>query len=258
MTTDPKDGLVLTLSAGLVLMARLTSLLALLALPRGPAASAVSVPLHVVFIVADDMGYNDVGFHGSGQIATPHLDRLAAGDAGVRLEQAYVMPVCSPSRACFLTARHPIHTGIQTPWGPGVANARANLNLTLSTLPEHLKTYYNYSTYMVRARRVPGGDREMRGVGGGGRSASVATLTQRRLFFWCCRCCVCVVARRSATLTQRRRFFWCCRCCVCVVARRSASGTSASARGTTFRRRAASTSSSGACILLRRRVACDE
>ena len=49
-------------------MARLTSLLALLALPRGPAASAAPVPLHVAFVVADDMGYNDAGFHfhGSG------------------------------------------------------------------------------------------------------------------------------------------------------------------------------------------------
>ena len=51
---------------------------------------------NVVVILADDMGWGDVGWHGS-EIKTPNLDRLAK--AGARLEQFYVQPVCSPTRA---------------------------------------------------------------------------------------------------------------------------------------------------------------
>lgn len=67
---------------------------------------------HIVFFLADDLGWNDVSFHGSRQIPTPTLDRLAAG--GVTLDQYYVNPVCSPTRASFQTGRSAMHTGIQT------------------------------------------------------------------------------------------------------------------------------------------------
>src|SRR5690349_3382010 len=72
---------------------------------------------HVVFILADDMGFADVGFHGS-EIKTPNIDKLAA--AGTRLEQFYVQPVCSPTRAALMTGRYPIRHGLQVgvvrPW----------------------------------------------------------------------------------------------------------------------------------------------
>ncbi|XP_060790862.1 arylsulfatase B-like [Neoarius graeffei] len=67
-------------------------------------------PPHVVFILADDMGFRDVGYHGS-EIKTPVLDRLSA--AGVRLENYYVQPLCTPSRNQLLTGRYQIHTGMQ-------------------------------------------------------------------------------------------------------------------------------------------------
>src|SRR4051794_21218060 len=50
-------------------------------------------PPNIVIILADDLGYGDVGYHGS-PYRTPHLDKLAAD--GVRLEQHYVFPMCSP------------------------------------------------------------------------------------------------------------------------------------------------------------------
>ena len=50
-------------------------------------------PPNVVVILADDMGWKDVGYHGS-EIATPNLDRLAA--AGAELDRFYAMPTCSP------------------------------------------------------------------------------------------------------------------------------------------------------------------
>lgn len=64
---------------------------------------------HVVIVVADDMGYSDLGCYGS-EIATPTLDRLGRG--GVRLTRFYNTTRCSPSRASMLTGLHPHQTGI--------------------------------------------------------------------------------------------------------------------------------------------------
>jgi arylsulfatase len=64
---------------------------------------------HVVLVVADDMGYSDLGCYG-GEIATPSLDRL--GRAGARLSCFYNTARCSPSRASLLTGLHPHQTGI--------------------------------------------------------------------------------------------------------------------------------------------------
>jgi arylsulfatase A-like enzyme len=83
-------------------------------------ASAAAPPSrpHIVFIVADDLGWGDVSYHGS-QIATPNIDRLAEG--GTRLEQFYVQSVCSPTRAALMTGRYPMRLGLQCgvirPWG---------------------------------------------------------------------------------------------------------------------------------------------
>ncbi|PVD28419.1 hypothetical protein C0Q70_11006 [Pomacea canaliculata] len=64
---------------------------------------------HIVFVLADDYGYHDVGYHGS-RIKTPNLDRLAA--EGVKLERYYVQPMCSPSRTQLMSGRYQIHTGL--------------------------------------------------------------------------------------------------------------------------------------------------
>ena len=72
---------------------------------------------NIVLIVADDMGWGDVGYHG-GVAKTPAIDRLA--EEGVRFNQFYVAPLCSPTRAGLLTGRWPIRTGMAesviTPW----------------------------------------------------------------------------------------------------------------------------------------------
>jgi len=70
----------------------------LAALPALAEHSPPSDPPNFVIILADDLGYGDVGFTGSTQIKTPHIDTLAAD--GVIFEQGYVSaPVCGPSRA---------------------------------------------------------------------------------------------------------------------------------------------------------------
>jgi arylsulfatase A-like enzyme len=66
---------------------------------------------NVLFIVADDLGWKDVGYHGS-DIKTPAIDALAAG--GARFEQFYAQPMCTPTRACLMTGRYPFRYGLQT------------------------------------------------------------------------------------------------------------------------------------------------
>jgi len=72
---------------------------------------ATNTPPNIVFILADDYGYRDVGFHSSSVIKTPTLDRLAY--SGVRLDNYYVQPICTPTRSQLLSGRYQIHTGLQ-------------------------------------------------------------------------------------------------------------------------------------------------
>lgn len=65
-------------------------------------------PPHILFMLADDLGWIDVGFHGS-KINTPIIDSLAK--EGVILDNYYVQPVCTPARGALMTGRYPIHTG---------------------------------------------------------------------------------------------------------------------------------------------------
>jgi arylsulfatase A-like enzyme len=66
---------------------------------------------NILYILADDLGWKDVGFHGSG-IKTPNLDALVA--KGVKLEQFYAQPMCTPTRAAIMTGRYPMGYGLQT------------------------------------------------------------------------------------------------------------------------------------------------
>ena len=71
-------------------------------------ANGTGKPPHILFIVADDLGWSDVGFHGS-KIQTPNIDKLASD--GVILNNYYVLPLCSPTRSALMTGMYPIHTG---------------------------------------------------------------------------------------------------------------------------------------------------
>lgn len=66
---------------------------------------------NIIFLMADDLGYGDVGFNGNSIVKTPHLDRMAAD--GIRFTRFYsVGPVCSPTRACVQTGRHCMRFGM--------------------------------------------------------------------------------------------------------------------------------------------------
>jgi arylsulfatase A-like enzyme len=115
-----------------------------IALLGGPPARAEEAPRpNIVVILADDLGWGDVGWHGS-EIKTPNLDRLA--ESGAKLEQFYVQPLCSPTRAAFLTGRYPMRVGLQVgvvrPW------ARYGLPLDERTLSQALKEA-GYGTAVV-------------------------------------------------------------------------------------------------------------
>src|SRR5260370_26716417 len=72
---------------------------------------------NVVLIVADDLGWADLGCYGSRFHQTPAIDRLARG--GMRFTQAYAAcPVCSPTRAAIMTGRYPARFHL-TDWLPG-------------------------------------------------------------------------------------------------------------------------------------------
>lgn len=87
----------------------LTSLIAVLGNFTDTLHSADTHP-DIIFLLADDLGNADVGWHGS-DIRTPNLDKLAA--SGAKLEDFYVLPVCTPTRVAFLTGRYPIRCGMQ-------------------------------------------------------------------------------------------------------------------------------------------------
>ena len=73
-------------------------------------AQRAPAPPNIVIILADDLGYGDLGSFGSPNIRTPRLDAMAAD--GQKWTNFYVQPVCSPSRAALLTGRLPIRSGM--------------------------------------------------------------------------------------------------------------------------------------------------
>src|SRR4051794_10430700 len=93
----------------------LAACLALALLPTAPARAAQK--LNVVVVLADDLGWADLGCYGSRFPRTPHLDRLSAH--GLRFTHAYAAcPVCSPTRAALMTGKVPARLHL-TDWLPG-------------------------------------------------------------------------------------------------------------------------------------------
>ena len=98
--------------------------------------SAQQLRPNIVVIVSDDMGYADIGVHGSKDIPTPNIDALAK--VGIRFTDAYVSgPYCSPTRAGLMTGRYPQRFGHE--FNPDGGEGKFGLPLTEATLADRLK-----------------------------------------------------------------------------------------------------------------------
>ncbi len=94
-----------------------------------PAGRAASPHPNIVVILADDSGWGDYSFNGNANLRTPNIDSI--GRRGAVLERFYVCPVCSPTRAEFLTGRYHPRSGVR-----GVSNGLERLNLDEKTIAD--------------------------------------------------------------------------------------------------------------------------
>src|SRR3954469_8455697 len=121
-------------------------LLATIVIGWPTSAGAADKRPNVIIILADDLGFSDLGCFGS-EISTPNLDRMAAG--GLRMTQFYTTPRCCPSRAALLTGLYPQEAGIGNMMEDrGLPGYRGELNRNCLTIAEELRLA-GYHTAMV-------------------------------------------------------------------------------------------------------------
>lgn len=115
----------------------------LLTVSANAAPEGKSAP-HILHIVADDLGWKDVGFNGCQDIKTPNLDALAAG--GAKFSQFYVQSMCTQTRAALMTGRYPYRYGLQTAVIPSVS--AYGLDTEEKLMPQVLKEA-GYKTALI-------------------------------------------------------------------------------------------------------------
>ncbi|KAJ2952212.1 hypothetical protein O0L34_g4490 [Tuta absoluta] len=99
---------------------------------------------NIVFIVADDLGWNDVSFHGSDQIMTPNIDVLAY--QGIILQQYYTDTLGTPSRSALFTGKYPLRLGTQS--ASIKASEDRGIPVSVKLLPSYLKEL-GYQTHLI-------------------------------------------------------------------------------------------------------------
>ena len=108
-----------------------------------PANDSSRVQPNIVIILTDDQGWGDLSLNGNPMVQTPNIDQLAT--QGVFLDNYYVLPYCSPTRASLMSGRYPLHTGIHKVIKP---QSTVGLPLEEETLPQMLKRA-GYQTHAV-------------------------------------------------------------------------------------------------------------
>lgn len=130
---------------GPLIMIALLSLFALALAPRNAlgaeAEPEISAP-NILIILADDLGWRDVSYHGS-EIRTPQIDQIAR--EGIELDRFYVQPTCSPTRSGLMTGKSPLRLGITSPISK---NQKEGLALDERILPQYLEEA-GYQSLMV-------------------------------------------------------------------------------------------------------------
>eukprot|EP01084_Bolivina_argentea_P116820 207495_1 len=109
------------------------------------------IGLHIVFLLADDLGFGDVHFtNGESTIKTPTINYYA--NKGIILENYYVQPICTPTRAALMSGRYPINVGLQhgviRDSVPDALPLKIN-NKSVVIMPEYLKNHATYETHMI-------------------------------------------------------------------------------------------------------------
>jgi len=97
---------------------------------------------NIILILADDLGINDVSWNNPSS-STPHLSSLATSSSATILDNAYTLPVCTPSRAALMSGTYPFKLGLQRGFGK---HSPEGLPLNTTLLPQHLKRE-GYSTH---------------------------------------------------------------------------------------------------------------
>lgn len=116
----------------------LPALLAVAALLCGRIHAGSPAPPHILFMVVDDLGWNDISWHNP-QIRSPRIHALA--EAGVKLVNHHTFKWCSPSRSSIMTGRYPYHLGQQT-----------NINMNpATTLPCGIHPSYDFIPKLLRS-----------------------------------------------------------------------------------------------------------
>lgn len=87
---------------------------------------------NIIIILSDDQGWGDLGFNGNQVVLTPMLDKMAKN--GVSFQHFYVSPVCSPTRAEFLTGRYHVRGGVSS-----TSTGRVRLDLDETTIAQIFK-----------------------------------------------------------------------------------------------------------------------
>lgn len=156
--TKNKSEMLNSLTLRIVRFTTLSILFVTTILSPGKSQSSYQRP-NILFILVDDLGYNDLGYTGSSYYETPNIDRLA--EQGMVFTHAYAAsPVCSPSRAAIMTGKYPAKLNLtdyipgNRHWGPHPDQKLASqpfelaLNLSELTLAEALKNE-GYSTFFA-------------------------------------------------------------------------------------------------------------